>query len=131
VSGEDFVASLLAFTTKTKTQMDVMVRKITFGVYYNICLGSPVDTGRFLGNWQIGLGIIPLGELDVSNTNRALQAALGHSILEKAKAGGIIYIANNLPYALALEYGHSQQAPSGMVRITLANINQIVAGANS
>jgi hypothetical protein len=33
---------------------------------------------------------------------------------------------NNLPYAVPLEYGHSKQAPGGMVRITLARFQQIV-----
>ena len=30
-----------------------------------------------------------------------------------------IYISNALPYALPLEYGHSQQAPNGMIRVTV------------
>ncbi|WP_256203847.1 MULTISPECIES: hypothetical protein [unclassified Pseudomonas] len=33
---------------------------------------------------------------------------------------------NNLPYAIPLEYGHSTQAPAGMVRVTLANFQHIV-----
>ncbi len=36
---------------------------------------------------------------------------------------------NNLPYAIALEYGHSDQAPGGMVRITQARFQQIVEEA--
>jgi hypothetical protein len=38
------------------------------------------------------------------------------------KAGGEVWIVNNLPYAGRLEYGYSQQSPSGMVRVTLANL---------
>ena len=34
------------------------------------------------------------------------------------KAGDVFYITNNLPYAMAIEMGHSQQAPQGMVRTT-------------
>lgn len=129
MSNENFVASLLAYTRKTDEDLNVMVRKIVFGVYYNIVIGSPVDTGRFVGNWQIGLGVVPSSQLAVLNKDRSHQSAVGRAALEKAKAGGIIYIANNLPYALPLEYGHSQQAPQGMVRMTLANINTIVSGA--
>lgn len=128
-NGDNFVASLLAFTHKSNEALNDRVRKIVFGVYYNVVLGSPVDTGRFVGNWQIGLGVIPSGVLEVKQADRNYQAAYGHSILDKAKAGGVIYIANNLPYALPLEYGHSQQAPHGMVRMTLANIDTIVQGA--
>lgn len=38
------------------------------------------------------------------------------------KAGGEVWIVNNLPYAGKLECGYSQQAPGGMVRVTLANL---------
>jgi hypothetical protein len=128
-NGDAFVASLLAWTHKTDEELNIIVRKIVFGVFYNIVMGSPVDTGRFIGNWQIGLGVIPQGTLDALVKDKTFQAAIGSDKLSSAKAGGVIFIANNLPYALALEYGHSQQAPQGMVRRTLANINAITEGA--
>ncbi|MNJ81742.1 hypothetical protein D3C77_807050 [compost metagenome] len=40
--------------------------------------------------------------------------------------GQTAFIVNNLPYAIPLEYGHSSQAPAGMVRVTLANFQRIV-----
>jgi nitroimidazol reductase NimA-like FMN-containing flavoprotein (pyridoxamine 5'-phosphate oxidase superfamily) len=40
--------------------------------------------------------------------------------------GQTAYLVNNLPYAVPLEYGHSKQAPGGMVRITLARFQQVV-----
>jgi hypothetical protein len=45
------------------------------------------------------------------------------------KAGDTAYITNSLPYAIPLEFGHSQQAPGGMVRITVARFQQIVLEA--
>ena len=46
------------------------------------------------------------------------------------KAGGVIYLTNNLPYAMAIEYGHSQrQAPAGMARVTVAKWQGIVNAA--
>jgi hypothetical protein len=44
-------------------------------------------------------------------------------------AGHTIYIVNNLPYANALENGHSKQAPSGMVKVTLQEFPGIVSAA--
>lgn len=128
-NSDNFLASLLAFKYKTEEALNTTVRKITFAVFYNVVLGSPFDTGRFIGNWQVGLGVCPEGTLDIFQTDKMAQADAGKAILSKAQAGGLIYIANNLPYAVALEYGHSSQAPSGMVRITLANINAITSGA--
>ena len=45
------------------------------------------------------------------------------------KAGGVEYITNNLPYAERLEYGYSQQAPAGMVRVTAARFRELLARA--
>ena len=42
--------------------------------------------------------------------------------LNNCKAEDTIYISNNLPYIRALEYGHSKQAPNGMVGTTIAGI---------
>ena len=39
------------------------------------------------------------------------------------------FFTNNLPYAAALENGHSGQAPGGMVRVTVARFQQIVLEA--
>ena len=45
------------------------------------------------------------------------------------KLGDTAYLVNNLPYAVPLEYGHSSQAPAGMVRVTIAEFQQIVEAA--
>jgi hypothetical protein len=44
----------------------------------------------------------------------------------RLEAGSIFYLTNNLPYGERLEYGYSKQAPSGMVRITLAEYEKIL-----
>lgn len=77
--------------------------------------------GRFRGNWQIGLDTLPTeetGRIDKTGS-RTLNA--GMSVLEQFRVGQVqtIYIANNVPYAIPLEYGHSKQAPNGMVRLSV------------
>jgi hypothetical protein len=47
---------------------------------------------------------------------------------EKA-AGNIFYLVNNLPYIKPLEYGHSKQAPQGMVRISVVRFRQALKKA--
>jgi hypothetical protein len=39
-----------------------------------------------------------------------------------------IYFTNNLPYAQALENGHSNQAPGGMVGLTALMLRNISGG---
>jgi hypothetical protein len=42
------------------------------------------------------------------------------------KAGDTIYLTNNLPYIRRLEEGYSQQAPAGMVALTVQEFAQVV-----
>jgi hypothetical protein len=50
----------------------------------------------------------------------------GQVTLNGVKCGPPIYIVNNLPYAIPLEYGHSSQAPQGMVRLAAIEFQQLV-----
>ena len=61
-------------------------------------------------------------------TRRSVAAACVTAIAP-AKFGATIYLVNNLPYAVRLEYGWSKQAPAGMVRITAAEFQSIVDDA--
>lgn len=82
--------------------------------------------GRFRGNWQFSLETPATGELDRIDPNGAeTLAALIHQA-QSMTAGQVAYIVNNLPYAIPLEYGHSTQAPAGMVRLTVERFQRIV-----
>ncbi|KPY33178.1 hypothetical protein [Pseudomonas syringae] len=94
-------------------------------------LASGIDHigGRFRGNWMFGIGA-PDGttteEIDPSGSKST--ARIVNGVLE-FRAGDVAYITNSLPYAIPLEFGHSTQAPGGMVRITVARFQQIVEAA--
>lgn len=95
--------------------------------------GSPVDTGRFRGNWQITADKPPLyalneydkkGEKTIARGRRELRALL--------RGGGAVrrlYFSNMLIYANALEYGHSKQAPAGVVGIVAIRLRSFMAEA--
>lgn len=82
--------------------------------------------GRFRGNWQFSLETPASGELDRIDPNGAETLATLVSQVQYMTAGQVAYIVNNLPYAIPLEYGHSTQAPGGMVRITIERFQRIV-----
>lgn len=84
--------------------------------------------GRFRSNWQLTTGAPAAGEIeDIENAGETLdRLLLGAGDLT---AGEVAYIVNNLPYAIPLEYGHSSQAPGGMVRVTVADFQRIVEEA--
>ena len=91
--------------------------------------GKDYVGGRFRGNWMFSIGSPDSGtteEVDPNGTKSTARIVAG--ALE-FKAGEIAYITNSLPSAIPLEFGHSTQAPGGMVRITVARFQQIVLEA--
>lgn len=85
--------------------------------------------GRFRGNWQLEFDSRPTGTLErIDPTgNETMAAIIGQ--MPGLEMGMKAYLVNNLLYAIELEYGHSKQAPSGMVRITVERFQNIVRTA--
>lgn len=106
-----------------------VIRGTLFGVASRIIKRSPVDTGRFRNNWQASVNSPAVGVSTATDKtgNRAVQEASG--LINSFQMGSTFYLTNNLPYANRLEYGWSDQAPSGMVRITVAEIEQRIKEA--
>jgi hypothetical protein len=85
--------------------------------------------GRFRANWHISLGVVESVTFDEVDPSGAETTAALVAAMSDFTAGQIAYIINNLPYAIPLEFGHSTQAPGGMVRVTVARFQQIVQQA--
>jgi hypothetical protein len=88
--------------------------------------GKDYVGGRFRGNWQFTIDTPADGVLDQIDPSGNVSVAVLMTQVQALTIGQTAYIVNNLPYAVPLEYGHSKQAPGGMVRITLARFQQIV-----
>ena len=85
--------------------------------------------GRFRGNWQFSIDTPAEGVLDQIDVSGNVSIAVLKAQVQTLTAGQTSYIVNNLPYGIPLEYGHSKQAPHGMIRVTLANFQKIVDDA--
>ena len=107
--------------------VEQLIKKLTLDIVANLQAapsegGTPVDTGWARANWipQIGAprekpagtrtqaeaGSLP------GDSAQGVATVVGSYRLSK----GPIYITNNVPYILALDAGHSKQAPRGFVR---------------
>jgi hypothetical protein len=111
---------------RAQLELTTVARKVTFDLFREVVLRSPVDTGRFRANWNVTYGSPNYG---VSNST-----AQARGFGEAAKAltlpvGGLVYLANGLQYAAPLEFGSSKQAPQGMVRLSVQRVNDFVARA--
>lgn len=106
-------------TSLEKEQAPNFIRKIALELLKKVTMKSPVDTGRFRANWMVGIG----GADETTTENTVNDAMMrGSVVLTAYRALKQIHISNNLPYAAALEHGHSQQAPLGVAEISVAEI---------
>lgn len=92
----------------------------------SLVTGQRYVGGRFRGNWQFSIDSPATGELDRIDPSGDEAIAELLAQVQALTIGQTAYIVNNLVYAVPLEYGHSTQAPHGMVRVTLANFQRIV-----
>ena len=147
----DFSADVSKWAAATKQKVDTLVRESVITLGERIVERSPVGNpslwtkefvvvakklgwihegyrgGRFRANWSYGYGAAPAETFDlIDPTGAASRDRIQAGVLA-AKAGGVHYIANNLPYAMALENGHSTQAPHGMVGLAVVDFQGIVA----
>jgi len=129
------VASLRKFQHKLKGRQDALVRAVAYELAREVIVGgdyspgTPVDTGFARSSWYVRLGAgTMLGRTITPGAVPGGDSALAEAsvLLLGAKAGESVFLLNDTEYILPLEYGHSQQAPHGMVRITVASGQMIV-----
>ena len=89
--------------------------------------------GRFKNNWYVGFDSQPTETNDIPDASGQGSNSRGLAVLEVFRVGQVnsIYFTNNMPYAVALESGHSGQAPGGMVGITALDAAQLFREAMS
>lgn len=124
------------------SEADRVVAQAVHNMFNQVTLMSPVGDpskwkgsapkgyvgGRFRSNWTVSF--------DEPNPETTDAVNFSRSDAEVAKAltfrlGCRIWLTNNLPYAERLEYGWSQQAPSGMVRLNALLFRRYIAQASS
>lgn len=117
-----FAKDLDKISLNLKGYAEEMVRGTLFALSSRIIKESPVDTGRFRGNWQASVNTPNKGKLQRKDKSGAASINEVSSIVMSLDMGQTFYLTNNLPYARRLEYGYSKQAPSGMLRINVMRV---------
>lgn len=129
MSNAAFKRHFAALLKKAGDNAEIVVRKTALELQSSMVEMSPVDTGRFKANWQCGVGAV--NTATDSGEDKTGAAAIGRTqaALGSWKVGQTIMISNSLPYARRLEYGWSNQASGGMVRLTVQNYSRALAKA--
>ena len=122
----DFELAVANFIKKAKKNPELVVRQVTIKLYSQIIMASPVDTGRFRMNWQVSNNKPATGILIADDPSGGRAIGRMTAYVTTSEDWESFCFTNNLPYAERLEYGWSQQAPQGMVRITVSRFQRLL-----
>jgi len=124
-NAKDFELRLNTAVLETQEKIEDAVQVIAMDTLRGVVLKSPVDTGRFRGNWIVSINSPSMEQTPATDAsgsgaiNKGMAAIEGYDVETTSR----IYIQNNLPYGNRLENGWSEQAPEGMVSVTINEIN--------
>jgi len=122
-----FALDIARFVAKAGTNADVVIRKVAVEMLDRIVDRTPVDTGRARANWQTTIGNAAFSPVDKTDKTGGSAKSAGAAVIASMNLGATVWLSNALPYTTRLEYGSSQQSPAGMVRVTVAEFQGLVA----
>jgi hypothetical protein len=129
MSNEAFKRNFAALLQRAGEKAELVTRKVILELHSSMVLKSPVDTGRFRANWQVGDRTVNLTTTVSTDPDGNGAISRAAAIIERLDLGGVIYLTNSLPYSYRLEHGGSQQAPQGMVKLTVLEYSGFLAKA--
>lgn len=127
LAGKSFAEQVRTFSEKTKITMPTVIKKLALDMYTGIIMLTPVDTGRARANWMMSVGSPNENITENVDKQGSSTIAAGMNNIVEYQGDQSIFITNNLPYIVPLEYGHSGKAPQGMVRLTVARFRNAMA----
>lgn len=124
-----FGSQISAWADAVRQKLDAAADEIVQETHRRLLEQTPVDSGDLKASWTQSANVLPT-------------AFNGSTVT--AKAGQVVYIATDKVYAPIIEYGlypnppkhptgrtangYSTQAPQGMVRITVTNMQNWLEG---
>ena len=124
----DFGAQISDWARKSEARMLAVLRESTQRVVSKAQSRIPVDSGFARASIQASLsGMPPVGSgKPAKGQSYAYNGGAVVGVIAQAKIGDVIHVGWTANYAGVLENGHSQQAPSGFVAISVMEWAAIV-----
>ena len=119
MSVRQFNLDLAKFSKKTQLNLDIVARKVGFEIWNGVTKKTPVDTGRARASQNLTEEVV---NLSTASENVVHGANAKGSVGRITGKGDVIYITNNVDYINELDKGSSQQAPNGMVSLTINEV---------
>lgn len=125
-----FKSDMARATRRIEEAHNLIARTAAIDLFGGVIKDTPVDVGRARGAWTTQSGAEPAQSPDrIDPSGQMALAEMRANVPEGA--GQEVFMINNVPYILRLEYGYSKKAPQGMVRRNLARVQRIVQAAIS
>lgn len=112
-----FKADVAAFARLVDVNQATVVKKIAMDLWTKITLKTPVDTGRARAGWGLSIGKPIVATPAVGKYPQP-----GMPNMSSIDGKQVVYILNNVDYVPFLESGTSDQAPAGMIRLAIAEV---------
>lgn len=135
-----FKLNLAKATENIKQDAERVVRGTIFSVASKIVRRTPVGNpqlwknpppkgyvgGSLRGGWNASLNSPDYSETGRIDSNGGQVIADISAAVAGVDIGDTFYLTNPLPYATRVEFGWSQQAPAGMVRVSVNEAQTVV-----
>jgi hypothetical protein len=134
VSGLEFSAQVSDWVKQTERRMTAVFREATQRVVSTAQRRIPVDTGFARASIRGSLSAMPAIDPSFKGTKGASYGDTSGQVtlvIADANIGQTIYVGWTANYVEFLENGHSQQAPSGFVRLAAMEWPRIVREVSS
>lgn len=124
-----FSDQLAKFAATSQEQANRIAGQVLIDLGESVVDLSPVASGAFKANWQVGIGSVPSPSNNAPDPSASSVKQALHTVANEGIGGKTVYVVNQKPYARRLEYGWSKQAPAGFVGVTVVNFQGIVLRA--
>jgi len=118
------------FVNLSKKRLDELVYEVVLDFASELILRSPVDTGRFVANWQYSYQRPPVTyDWNSADPERIYTIRLIESQVPKAASNKKHRFTNLLPYATLVEsIGWKNTAPYAPMALTMQQLPQMFKG---
>lgn len=132
-----FTLDVKKFADQFEGGAEQAIRGTAIKLWSAVIKSSPVDEGRFRGNW-FASGASPATKT-TTNTDKTGDKAISAASqnVHSQKDWSAFTLTNNLPYSEVIEFGgypdgpnttggFSKQAPAGVLRVNVLRFNQLL-----
>jgi len=110
-------------------ELDNIMRDATTRVSNSLVRLSPVDEGDYVAEWDAAINQWPRDTAQPPDPKKRTTRARLKDVISGVSYGESVFFENTDPVGGRLEYGYSQQAPQGVVRLTTRKWRGFVRGA--